>query len=378
MANTFQDQADERFDKATAFLNSSRMMLRNDLIYVSALADAVSAIKNMMQGYLYTQIALKPPGATPQSWQEAALGNSMPDLVRACADAGLRLPNQLGFQINQLNRERNQRTHDDPKRLINYTRAQEAIQVAEDVRLRVRAAMGIGVAPPKGAPAPIAAAAPVGPAARAPSTAAMPSATPGATVAPGAALGNAEGSDDLDKPDDETPPLQRTDGSRWRRFTRALGRVAAVALLLLVGIAAGVGVMIPVASGNAPTWLGFASRLLPTPAAARTATPAATVTATAAPTGPIILGAVTVSPPVCGAGGASFQLHNTGTAAAQWAVGSPGATAAMFALAAGDTPQMTLFGSLASASAVTIYASGHTPVVLTTDGGAVQLTLPAC
>jgi hypothetical protein len=157
-----------------------------------------------------------------------------------------------------------------------------------------------------------------------------------------------------------------------------LGRVAAVALLLLVGIAAGVGVMIPVASGNAPTWLSFASRLLPTPAAARTAPPAATVTATTAPTGPIILGAVTVSPPVCGGGGASFQLHNTGTAAAQWAVGSPGATAAMFSLAAGDTPQVTLFGSLASASAVTIYASGHTPVVLTTDGGAVQLTLPAC
>src|SRR5690242_14942976 len=90
MANTFQDQANERFDKATAFLNSSRSLLRNDLIYVSALADAVSAIKNMLQGYLYTQIAQKSPGATPQSWQEAAVSGSMPDLLRASTEAGLR------------------------------------------------------------------------------------------------------------------------------------------------------------------------------------------------------------------------------------------------------------------------------------------------
>jgi hypothetical protein len=151
-----------------------------------------------------------------------------------------------------------------------------------------------------------------------------------------------------------------------------------VFLLLVVGLAAGVGIMIPVASGNAPSWLGFATRLLPTPSAVQTATSGPTATPTAAPSGPIILGTITVSPPVCGAGGASFQLHNVGTAPAQWAVGSPGAMQPMFALTAGATPQVTLFGSLASTSEVTVYVSGRTPVVLTTDGGAVQLTLPTC
>lgn len=372
MANTFQDQANERFDKAAAFLSSSRMMLHNDLIYVSALADAVSAIKNLLQGYLYSQIALKPAGTVPQSWQEAALGNSMPDLVRACADAGLRLPNQLGFQINQLNRERNQRTHDDPKRLINYARAQEAIQVAEDVRQRVRAAMGLSAAPAKSAPAPVAAGA------GAPASAAVATPVPAsvpAGVSP--ALASADGSDDLDKPDDEMPPAERNRGARGRRFLRALGRVAAVLLLLLAGLAAGIGLMIPVANGNAPSWLGFATRLLPSTA---TGTPTATPKpiATIGANGPVILGAVTVSAPVCRGGSPSFTLHNTGTTAVQWSVGSPGSTAALFTIGLNDPPQPTLFGNLESINSVTIYVGKSRPVVVTTTDGAVQLSLPAC
>jgi hypothetical protein len=367
MANTFQDQANERFDKATAFLNSSRSLLRNDLIYVSALADAVSAIKNMVQGYLYTQIAQKPAGTAPQSWQEAAASNSMPDLLRAAAEAGLRLPNLLGPRINQLNRDRNSRTHDDPKRLIDYARAQEAIGIAEEVRRTVRVALGVSTAPAK-----IPAAAAVAPVAPSPSaapvaTATTPSAAP-AVTAP--ALAN----DELEERDDDVSPA--TPG--WgRRFLRTLGRIAAVLLLLVVGLAAGVGIMIPVASGNAPSWLGFATRLLPTSSAVQTATTSPTATPTA-PSGPIILGTITVSPPVCGTGSASFQMHNVGTAPAQWAVGSPGAMQPMFALTAGATPQVALFGSLDSTSEVTVYVSGRTPVVLTTDGGAVQLTLPAC
>jgi hypothetical protein len=341
------------------------MLLRNDLIYVSALADAVSAIKNMVQGYLYTQIAQKPAGTAPQSWQEAAASNSMPDLLRAAAEAGLRLPNLLGPRINQLNRDRNSRTHDDPKRLIDYARAQEAITIAEEVRRTVRTALGVSSAPAK-VPA-AAAVAPIAPSLSAP-TATAPATAP-AVAAPTLA------SDELEERDDDVSPA--TPG--WgRRLLRTLGRIAAVFLLLVVGLAAGVGIMIPVASGNAPSWLGFATRLLPTPSAVQTATSGPTATPTAAPSGPIILGTITVSPPVCGAGGASFQLHNVGTAPAQWAVGSPGAMQPMFALTAGATPQVTLFGSLASTSEVTVYVSGRTPVVLTTDGGAVQLTLPTC
>jgi hypothetical protein len=364
MANTFQDQANERFDKATAFLNSSRSLLRNDLIYVSALADAVSAIKNMLQGYLYTQIAQKPPGSVPQSWQEAAVSGSMPDLLRSSAEAGLRLPNLLAPRINQLNRDRNARTHDSPRRLIDYARAQEAIALAEEVRRSVRAAMGM--APAASAPAAVAAATSSAPApAPAPRVAAPLAPVPAVSL----------GSDEPDESDEDVSPASLRRLSRWRRFTRALGRIAAVLLLLLVGLAAGVGVMIPVTSGHAPSWLNFATRLLPTPAA-MTQTPAPT--ATPAPSGPIILGVMTVSAPACGAGGASFQLHNTGTEPVRWAVGSPGGSAPMFSLATNETPQVTLFGTLASASEVTIYASGTRPVVMTTDGGAVQLTLPAC
>jgi hypothetical protein len=373
MANTFQDQANDRFDKATAFLNSSRMLLRNDLIYVSALADAVSAIKNMLQGYLYMQIAQQPTGTAPQSWQESAASNSTPDLLRAAAEAGLSLPNLLGPRINQLNRDRNARTHDDPKRLIDYGRAQEAIAIAEEVRRSIRAALGTGAAPVKGAPAQAAAAsaAPVAPSSAMPTPAAQPVAT--ARSAPAATLGN----DDPDESDEDVAPATPGRRSRLRAFLVVLGRVAAILLLLLVGIAAGVGIMIPVATGNAPTWLSFATRLLPTPStAAPTVSPRPT--ATALSTGPIILGAVTVSAPVCGTGGASFQLHNTGTTAVQWAIGSLGSTAPLFTLTPGQTPRVTLFGMLASASEVTIYSSGSNPVVLTTDGGTVQLSLPAC
>lgn len=377
MANTFQDQANERFDKATAFLKNSRMLLRNDLIYVSALADAVSAIKNMLQGYLYVQIALQQQsGLAPQSWQEAAASNSTPDLLRAAAEAGLRLPNLLGPRINQLNRDRNARTHDDPKRLIDYSRAQEAIAIAEEVRRSIRAALGLEDAPSKSAPAVVAAPAASSVAASAPSATAT--AAPALRAMPVAAstLANNEPDDG----DDDVSPTSLARGSRLRRFGRALGRIAAVLLLVLAGIAAGVGIMIPVASGNAPSWLSFATRLLPSPAssAVATQTPAPTATASAAPTGPIILGAVTVSEPVCGSGVASFQLHNTGTTTVQWAVGSPGASTPVFARTAGEAPRMTLFGSLASASAVTIYVSRTMPVVLTTDGGSVQLTIPAC
>jgi hypothetical protein len=289
----------------------------------------------------------------------------MPDLLRAAAEAGLRLPNLLGPRINQLNRDRNSRTHDDPKRLIDYARAQEAITIAEEVRRTVRTALGVSTAPAK-VPA-AAAVAPIAPSLSAP-TATAPATAP-AVAAPTLA------SDELEERDDDVSPA--TPG--WgRRLLRTLGRIAAVFLLLVVGLAAGVGIMIPVASGNAPSWLGFATRLLPTPSAVQTATSGPTATPTAAPSGPIILGTITVSPPVCGAGGASFQLHNVGTAPAQWAVGSPGAMQPMFALTAGATPQVTLFGSLASTSEVTVYVSGRTPVVLTTDGGAVQLTLPTC
>jgi hypothetical protein len=356
-----------RFGAATTFLDSSRILLENDMIYASALADAISAIKNILQSYLYTRIAQKLPAAAPQPWQEAAASNSIPSQLDASKDAGLKIPDELYDRIKRWNRVRNRREHDNPSNPVKHFAAQDALRAAEEVQQLVRAALGISTTPAK---APVATAvAPI-----APATSTSPVATATAPAAASFVAPPTLASDELEERDDDVSPA--TPG--WgRRFLRTLGRIAAVLLLVVVGLAAGVGIMIPVASGNAPSWLGFATRLLPTPSAVQTATTSPTATPTA-PSGPIILGTITVSPPVCGAGGASFQMHNVGTTSAQWAIGSPGAMEPMFALTAGATPQVALFGSLDSTSEVTVYVSGRTPVVLTTDGGAVQLTLPTC
>ena len=46
MANTFEDQARERFGKATAFLSKAQTLLQDDLVARTVLADAGSAVKN--------------------------------------------------------------------------------------------------------------------------------------------------------------------------------------------------------------------------------------------------------------------------------------------------------------------------------------------
>jgi hypothetical protein len=367
MATTTQERANTRFNTATAFLASSHTLLSNNMIYASAQADAISAIKSILQGYLYTKIAGHPDAPGAPSWQEAADGNSIPAQLTASKAAGLVIPEELERRIRHWNHLRNRREHDDPNSRVNHHAAQDALRAAEEMQQLVRIALGMAPAPvvpiPARAPATQPRPVPV-PAPPFPASAAGPTPIPAPTATAGSSRQRGK-----------AQPASSRRASGWRRVVRVLGRIAAVLLLLLVGLAAGVGIMIPVASGNAPSWLSFAMRLLPTPSAAPTQTPVPTATVAS---GPIILGEVTVSAPACGVGGASFQLHNTGTEPVRWAVGSPGGSTAMFALAAGETPQVTLFGTLASASEVTIYASGARPVVLTTDGGAVQLTLPAC
>src|SRR5262249_9353274 len=113
VANTFQEQAKDRFRRSEAFLRKAQALIQDDLIYRSALADAVSAIKNMLQGYLSLQIATSMPNPRID-WQEIAASNRMPDLLRACSEAGLNLRG-VERDIRRLNTERNQRTHDDPQ-----------------------------------------------------------------------------------------------------------------------------------------------------------------------------------------------------------------------------------------------------------------------
>ncbi|HEX6542979.1 MAG TPA: hypothetical protein VF040_14570 [Ktedonobacterales bacterium] len=363
MADTFEADARAKFKIAEDFLDNSRMILDNDTFFVAALADAVSATKNVLQAYLFTQMARKPEGTVPQSWREAADGNSTPDILIACKAAGLSLPGELEERLMKANSARNRRTHDRPKRLIYHTRAREALQVAEQVRRLVFDT--VGVAPDLAESAPAIAAAST------PDTAASVAAEAAAPAIPGV--------DILDDHDEGIPPAASRSSARIRQLRRVLGRVAAVLLVLLVGMAAGVGVTIPIASGNAPSWLDFAVGLVParsTVVSAPTAIP--TATAPTAPNAPINLGMITASATGCAAGEASFQLHNAGAAPVRWTVGSPGATAPAFSLTAGGTPKMTLFGTLASNSTVTIYAAENTPVVLTTDDGAVQFPLPTC
>nr|MBF6590164.1 hypothetical protein [Ktedonobacterales bacterium] len=72
MANTFEEQAKDRFGKSTAFLNKAQALLQDDLVARTVLADAVSAIKNMLQGYLLVRIGAGPMGGQAQQWQEVA------------------------------------------------------------------------------------------------------------------------------------------------------------------------------------------------------------------------------------------------------------------------------------------------------------------
>lgn len=137
MANTFDEQAKERFMKSLAFMRKAEALLQDDLVYRAALADAVSAIKNMLQGYLLLRIAVTPESGITHHWQEVAASNRMPDLIQCCGEAGLNLRG-LAVEIKQLNNERNYRTHDDPSRLIDPAQAERALELARTVQRHIR------------------------------------------------------------------------------------------------------------------------------------------------------------------------------------------------------------------------------------------------
>lgn len=140
MANVFNDQARERFTRSLAFMNKAETLLKDDVIYRSALADAVSAIKNMLQGYLLLKIAVTPASAVTQRWQEIAASNRMPELIQATVEAGLDLRG-LASDIKRLNNERNFRAHDDPNLHIEPGQAQRALDLALAVQRSIRKAV---------------------------------------------------------------------------------------------------------------------------------------------------------------------------------------------------------------------------------------------
>jgi hypothetical protein len=167
---------------------------------------------------------------------------------------------------------------------------------------------------------------------------------------------------------------------RTRRVRRNLWRSLAVAALLLVGVAGGVGVAVPLARGHTPGWLGFTKGWFAKPAPTAVSSPTATEPVV---TGATQIGAVAISAPSCANGVVSVTLTNQGTTTATWATGSPDADSATFGTSVTTATQPTLTGALASGKQVTLYVAGpaagtayHISVVA--SGGAVQLLVRSC
>jgi hypothetical protein len=193
-----------------------------------------------------------------------------------------------------------------------------------------------------------------------------------------------DGSGDGDDSSAELPAISHR-RRRGRRGVRVLLRVLVAAALLLLGVAVGIGVSIPVTTGHVPSWLSFATRLLPSAAATATAT--ATLAPTpAVTTQPQVAGSLVVGVPACTGGSASFTLANTGGKPERWSVGSPDAQSAVFASGPGATGAATLASALAPGVTVTLYATDpgasgpgavyHIVVVATS--GTAQLVASAC
>ncbi|GAC1450613.1 MAG: hypothetical protein PVSMB4_09650 [Ktedonobacterales bacterium] len=378
----FDLSRDEHLKKSQAFLQEASNLLRNDLLYRSVLADAVSAIKHSLQAYLWSRVGSAPSSEQRQRWQEIALDGSMPKLLEAAASAGLKL-GDYDRKIKDLTSMRNARTHDSPQSPTAPEQAASAVQIADEIRKRVNAAIA-------GRPAPVAAAAesvsrpptivPRPAAQDAPkSTVATPwveaaRAAPSASSAsPSAASGSATSASVSTTPRDPSTSSssvrQHSGGGFWR--------LLAVAVALILGVAAGAAVTYPVASGHAPSWLPFAAALAP-------ATPTVTVqpTATALPTGPYLAGDLSVTPSGCGATATTVVLRNTGASTLNWAAGSADAPTIRLALTPSGDAHPTLTGHLAPGASTTVYGTGLAAnpahVVVIADGGVVAALLPAC
>jgi hypothetical protein len=369
----------------------------------------------------------------------------MPDLIAACGEAGLDLRG-MAVDIRRLNTDRNNRAHDDPLRHIDHDQAAHAVETARVLQRRIRATVqgkqdarslphmavqavqvvraatsgqlraGVASTPARlstsRAGAALSPTAPSAPAAATATSTSDEAPAASASFAPAVVAEHLSDSSAGEPPVDAASPspVEALDGSgdssdgddssaelpaisrrrrRSRRGVRVLLRVLVAAALLLVGLAAGIGISIPVTTGHAPAWLSFATRLLPTPAT--TATTIATATASPAPaitTQPQVAGSLVVGVPICTGGSASFTLANTGGKPARWSVGSPDAESAVFAGGPGAPGAPTLAGTLTPGATVTLYvanpgASASSPgavyhVIVVATSGTAQLVAPAC
>jgi hypothetical protein len=390
--NFYDEQARQRFHRAKAFVDKAHgLMLQDDLVSRSALDDAISAIKNSLQGYLLYQIAQAPSGGGQRDWPEVAASNRMPDLIRACQQAGLPL-NGLDGEIKKLNDKRNFRTHDDPLRAVDPVQARQAVEVALLVQRRIADALrrsgvsGILTARPTSLeeatlPKTGAGRAPV--AART-ATAANPSmvaraATSMAATADTSARVRSNGhtppapSEEALEEDDEAPAMRAAEQSWARRRTLGLLTRVVIALALIVaGAIAGVAYS---------AYSGISARGFSSPDSTLTTATQPATTALLPANASFSAGALLVGAPVCQTGRSAISLRNLGAAPVTFSLGSPDAGDATFAAAPDSQGQVTLSGTVAPGETATAYAQATAAryhIVVVGQSGTIQLLAGAC
>ncbi|HEY7984622.1 MAG TPA: hypothetical protein VID73_10670 [Ktedonobacterales bacterium] len=362
MPDLFVERRDEHLRKTDAFLEEARNLFRDDLLYRSALADAVSAIKHCLQAYLWYRAGAVPASEQRQRWQEVALDGSMPQLLRACTEAGLRL-GDVERAVRDLNDARNRRLHDLPQTPIAHAQAAAAVQNAITIRDRVKEEIGgrsVGATARTSAPAAVAAGRTGGPA-TATATTRVPDAAPAGDNAPAsrAAPERARGAGAV------PAATRRGPTSRWL--------VAALtALALLLGAGVGSAFTYPLASGALPGWLGKGTT------SARIQRPAPT--RTPPPNGLAFAGDLIVATSACGVAPATLTMHNTGSAVLGWMIGSPDAANPGFALAPDPTRHATLAGRLDPGQNITLTVTGlaGAHVVVISDTGTGEVAFGDC
>ncbi|HEV2236669.1 MAG TPA: hypothetical protein VGR57_08425 [Ktedonobacterales bacterium] len=352
MPDLFVERRDEHLRKTDAFLEEARNLFRDDLLYRSALADAVSAIKHCLQAYLWYRIGEMPASEQRQRWQEVALEGSMPQLLRACTEAGLRL-GDVERAVRDLNDARNRRLHDQPQTPIAHDQAAAAVQSAIAIRERVKVEIGartVGAAARSSAT-------PAAAAARAPAAASVTARAPTPPPASDA------------RPTDRAPEAAVANGNVAATPRHVLTRrwlVAALTVLaLLLGVGVGSAFTYPLATGALPGWLGRGTT------SARAPQP----TRTPPPIGLAFAGDLIVAASACGAASATLTIHNTGAAVIGWMIGSPDAANPGFALAADPTSHATLAGRLDPGQSIALTVKGlqgaHAVVIADTGTGEV-------
>lgn len=395
MPNFYEEQARQRFHRAKAFVDKAHgLMLQEDLVSRSALDDGISAIKNSLQGYLMYQIA-QAPGGGQRDWPEVAASNRMPDLIRACQQAGLPL-NGLDAEIKKLNDERNFRTHDDPLRTVDPVQARQAVEVALMVQRRIAETLkrsgvsGILTARPASAeeatlpktgagrvPVAARAAASVSPAA------VLPRSTASATAVTGAGVvvsGNghvpaSSSANQLDE-DDEEPLAARGAEQAWarRRAFGLLTRLVAALALIVAGAIAGLGYAAYAGVGGTHGLSLFSS---PGTSAVNSAPTATLLPANAS----ISAGALLVNAPVCQSGRNALTLRNLGAAPLTFSIGSPDASDALFAPAPDAQGQASQAGTIPPGAALITYvqaAAARYHIVVVGQTGTIQVLAGTC